>query len=79
MSPRRGWSCYDKVVDLTSVYFDVRQLWRPHLKRRVASIRELDREFHELLQHFFATDTPLDKQLGLAHIAVGRVFRAEVA
>jgi predicted nucleotidyltransferase len=65
---------YDKVVDLTSLYFDVRQMWRPHLKRRMASIGELDREFHDLLGHFFATDTTIDEQLRLAHLVVGRVF-----
>ncbi len=65
---------YDKVVDLTALYFDVRQMWRPHLKRRMDSIRELDREFHDLLGHFFATETAVDEQLRLAHIVVGRVF-----
>jgi len=70
---------YDKVRDLTSMYFDVRQMWTPHLKRRMASILELDPEFHELLQHLFATDTSLDEQLRLARIAVGLVFREELA
>jgi predicted nucleotidyltransferase len=65
---------YDKVMDLTSLFFDVRQMWRPHLKRRMASIGELDGEFHELLGHFFATGTTVDEQLRLAHIAVERVF-----
>lgn len=69
---------YDKVVDLTSLYFDVRQMWSPHLKRRMASIGELDREFHDLLAHFFATGTNVDEQLRLAHIAVGRVFEQEL-
>ena len=69
---------YEKVEDLTSLYFDVRQMWRPHLKRRITSIGELDRDFHDLLVHFFATGTPLDEQLRLAHIALGRVFGEEL-
>ena len=64
---------YDKVVDLTSLYFDVRQMWTPHLKRRMASIGELDREFYDPVEAF-ATDTTVGEQLRLAHIAVGWVF-----
>ncbi|MFL6070054.1 MAG: nucleotidyltransferase family protein [Actinomycetes bacterium] len=70
---------YDKVIDLTSLYYDVRQMWTPHLKRRMASIGELDREFHGLLQRFFATDTPLDEQLRLGQMAVDTVFGPSLA
>ena len=70
---------HEKVLELTAMYFDVRRLWTPPMKRRLASIGDLDREFYELLERFFASDGTLDEQLQLAHIALGVVYETDLA
>ena len=70
---------HEKVLELTAMYFDMRRLWTPPMKRRLASIGDLDREFYELLERFFSSHGTLEEQLQLAHIALGVVYETDLA
>jgi Nucleotidyltransferase domain len=62
-----------KMIQLTELFFTIRQRWIPPPKQRLASIRELDHECHNLLARYYATCS-LAAQINLAQALIARVF-----
>ncbi len=52
-----------KVLMLTGSFFDVRQLWIPAPKQRLAKIKDLNPEFYRLLEKFYATETTATEKI----------------
>ena len=44
-----------KMLQLTELYFDVRQLWTPPPKQRLAVIKETDSRFYDLIARYYET------------------------
>ena len=65
---------HERVLDLTAMYFDVRRLWTPPMKRRLSAISDRDPRLHALLVSFFGTAGPFDEQLRLAGLVLEAVF-----
>lgn len=63
----------NKVFDLTSKYFDLRQLWTPAPKQRLLKVEELEPELFADLVEFYS-EYNLDKKIDIVKRIVGRVF-----
>jgi predicted nucleotidyltransferase len=63
-----------KVNALAELFFDIRQMWTPAPKQRLAIIREIDPDFHSLLQQLFREQVALNDRLQIARRMVPRVF-----
>jgi len=44
-----------KMLQLTELYFDIRQLWTPPPKQRLDVIKETDRRFYDLIAKYYET------------------------
>lgn len=65
----------NKVFLLTELFFDVRQIWTPAPKQRLAEIQAISPECYALIKAFFAPDSTLTDQLALAHQMIPLVLR----
>ena len=44
-----------KMLQLTELYFDIRQLWTPPPKQRLAVIKEIDSRLYDLIVKYYET------------------------
>ena len=65
---------YERVIELTATFFDVREQWTPPTKRRPARIAELDPGLHRLLTAIYADGATFQDQLTLARRMVPLVY-----
>jgi len=56
----------NKVFCLTELFFDLRRLWTPTPKQRLAKIKEISPEFYSLLLVFYREDSEFNQKLDLA-------------
>jgi predicted nucleotidyltransferase len=54
-----------KVLQLTEVFMDIRQLWTPPPKQRLAAIKELHPELYQRITHFYE-EPSLTQQIDIA-------------
>ncbi len=66
----------NKIFVLTELFFDVRQLWIPAPKQRLAEIKSIAPEFYALLEKFFAEETPITERINLAQQMIPLVLNA---
>ncbi|VAW32945.1 hypothetical protein MNBD_CPR01-368 [hydrothermal vent metagenome] len=64
----------NKIFILTELFFDIRQIWTPAPKQRLAKIQELSPEFHSLLQGFYKEDVKILERLNIARKIIHLVF-----
>lgn len=62
------------VVTLTEQYFDLKQLWSPAPKQRIAKIKELNIDFYNLLHEYYEDGVGLDRKVELAHLMTKLIF-----
>lgn len=62
------------VLSLTEQYFDLRQLWTPAPKQRIAKIKEIDSGFCDLLGEYYSESVSLDKKIDLTSRMIDLVF-----
>lgn len=60
--------------NLTSLFFDLRQLWTPAPKQRLAKIKEIKPELGTLFEEFYKDNTSLEGKLTVAQKIVPLVF-----
>ena len=65
----------NKVFSLIELFFDIRLLWTPAPKQRLAKITELDAKLFELLEQFYKEPITLPEKLTIAREIVPLVFR----
>lgn len=65
----------NKVFSLIELFFDIRLLWTPAPKQRLAKITELDAKLFELLEQFYKEPITLPEKLAIAREIVPLVFR----
>jgi hypothetical protein len=65
----------NKVFALTELFFDIRQLWTPAPKQRLAKIQAISPELHILLEAFYHESTRLDEKLTIARNMLPIVFQ----
>jgi len=63
----------NKVFTLTELFFDIRQLWIPAPKQRIAKIKELSPGLYTLLTEFYS-DKDLKERLEIAKSILNLVF-----
>ena len=68
----------NKVFQLTEMFFDIRCLWTPPPKQRLAKLAELSPEFHKLLQAFYQEHLELGTRLAIAREMVPFVFQDDL-
>lgn len=61
------------VLRLSALYFDLRQLWTPPPKQRLAALKTLDPQFFGFLEEYFAGKA-LARQIALVEKMAARVF-----
>ncbi len=66
----------NKVFLLTELFFDVRQIWMPAPKQRLAEINAISPECYALITAFFAPETTINEQLALARQMIPLVFNS---
>ncbi len=64
----------NKVLALTEAFFNLRQLWTPGPKQRMARIRETDPVVHSLFEGFFAERTGIREKAEIARKLVAVLF-----
>ena len=62
-----------KVLQLTELFFDLRQLWRPPPKQRLALIKEINPNVYDLISGYYE-ERSLSKQIDIVHSIVRIVF-----
>lgn len=67
----------NRVLILTGLFFDVRQLWTPAPKQRLSKIREVSPEFHALLQGFYRENVSIQNKLDVAKKMIPVVFQQQ--
>ncbi|MBV7333131.1 nucleotidyltransferase domain-containing protein [Chloroflexi bacterium TSY] len=65
----------NKVFGMTGAFFDVRCLWTPPPKQRLAILAELSPEFHALLRDFYQDGLEIKARLHIARQMVPIVFQ----
>ncbi|QQS60138.1 nucleotidyltransferase domain-containing protein [Candidatus Falkowbacteria bacterium] len=65
---------FKTVYSLTELFFDLRQLWTPAPKQRMAKIKELSPEFYSLLFDFYKDKVSSQERIGLAQRMISLVF-----
>ena len=65
---------FERMLDLVGTFFDVRQIWGPPTKRRLASIASISPDLHALLTQILSADDPTTERVRLAHLALPLVF-----
>ena len=56
----------EKILNLTSLYFDIKQLWTPAPKQLLAEIKGLNQELHNKLVSFYTDGNTLKERLIIA-------------
>lgn len=64
----------NKVFSLTELFFDIRQEWTPAPKQRLAKIKEINPEYHSLLEQFYAGNLELEQKIEVAKKMVPIIF-----
>lgn len=65
----------NKIFALTELFFDIRQIWTPAPKQRLAEIQKISPDLYSLLQQFYQEQIPLKDKLGIAKKIVPTIFR----
>lgn len=65
----------NKIFGLTELFFDIRQMWIPAPKQRLAEIQISSSDFYELLQQFYQESTTLKDMLDTARKIIPVVFK----
>jgi len=66
---------FKTVQSLTELFFDLRKLWTPAPKQRMAKIKDISPKFHSLLQEFYADQVILQKRIDIAKQIIPIVFQ----
>lgn len=64
----------NKVFALTELFFDIRQIWTPAPKQRLAEIQKISPDFYALLKEFYQEQITLKNKLETAQKIVPLVF-----
>src|SRR3989344_7223033 len=56
----------NKIFALTELFFDIRQMWTPAPKQRLAEIQKINPDFYSLLQQFYQEQITLKDKLEIA-------------
>jgi predicted nucleotidyltransferase len=64
-----------KVHALTELFFDIRQMWIPAPKQRLAKIREIDPDFYAALLQFYLEHIAFKEKLAIAKRIVSLVLK----
>lgn len=70
---------FNKVFALTEMFFDVRKMWTPAPKQRLAKIKELSPTFYELLDKFYNENTTLSERVAITKQIITIVFENKYA
>jgi len=65
----------NKIFALTELFFDIRQMWTPAPKQRLAEIQKINPDFYSLLQQFYQEQITLKDKLEIAKKIVPIVFK----
>lgn len=65
----------NKISGLTEFFFDIRQIWTPAPKQRLAEIQKINTDFYDLLQQFYQEQKSLSDRLTVARKMVSLVFQ----
>jgi len=65
----------NKIFSLTELFFDIRQVWTPAPKQRLAEILKNSPDFYTLLQDFYQAQISLKNKLEVAKKIVPVVFK----
>lgn len=65
----------NKIFALTELFFDIRQMWTPAPKQRLAKIEEISPDFYSLLQQFYQEQITLKDKLEIARKIVPTIFQ----
>jgi predicted nucleotidyltransferase len=65
----------NKIFALTELFFDIRQMWTPAPKQRLAEIQKINPDFYALLKAFYQEQTNLEGKLETAKKIVPVVFQ----
>lgn len=65
----------NKVFALTELFFDIRQIWTPAPKQRLAEIQKISPDFYSLLQKFYQEQISLKDKLEIAKRTVPIIFQ----
>jgi predicted nucleotidyltransferase len=66
----------NKIFWLTELFFDIRQLWVPAPKQRFDKIKEIDKEFFDLLTQFYQDGIALTEKIKIAEKTIPIVFKS---
>lgn len=64
----------DRIFGLTKLFFDLKQMWTPAPKQRVAKIRELNEGLYKLLSDFYSDNQSLTEKIVAGRKIVKAVF-----
>lgn len=64
----------NKIFALTELFFDIRQMWIPAPKQRLAKIKENNNHFYDLLQEFYKQEIGLKEKLEIAKKIIPIIF-----
>jgi len=64
----------NKVFNLTSLFFDIRQVWTPAPKQRLEEIKELKPELYDLLEQFYSDNSDIKNRLDTASKIIPVIF-----
>lgn len=62
-----------KVIQLTELFFDLRQIWRPSPKQRLGIIKDINRAVYELISEYYE-ERSLSKQIDIVQSILSIVF-----
>lgn len=65
----------NKIFALTELFFDIRQMWTPAPKQRLAEIQKNSSDFYSLLQQFYQAQISLKDKLEVAKKIVPIIFQ----
>ena len=65
----------NNIFALTELFFDIRQMWTPAPKQRLAEIQKIKPDFYSLLQQFYQEQITLKDKLEMAKKIVPIVFQ----
>lgn len=65
----------NKIFALTELFFDIRQMWTPAPKQRLAEIQKISSDFYSLLQQFYQEQISLKDKLEVAKKIVPVIFQ----
>lgn len=65
----------NKIFSLTELFFDIRQVWTPAPKQRLAKIKEISPELHSLLEQFYRDAISTKEKLEVARKIIPIVWQ----